>query len=450
MISSTPPSNNFPTGIFSIQIHQINGLEFEKINKTQAEGDEGDETEAGSGDLPSSYCTIIVNHLTVYRTRTKPKSSKPFFNAGTERLVRDWRTSEAMVSVRDSHVHENDVLMGIVYLPLGKLLRERSQVMDWYPIVGGIGYGRVRISMVFRSLELQMPKELLGWDYGTIEITSPITSKDIASDLGSMRLKVHSAINRGKMYTSHTDTAGESRWTGKRDRPVRIAIRKRYSSCLVVEFRKNQIIDKTPAFAVLWLKDVPDEEERTFTLPVWRGDSNKLKRAQSNCTSENLGEKAGTINVPLKFYRGLGAYHHRLARRSPNLQDVLEVLSTANDSHELRTAMAGDDDTSSSDSDSSDDSDSDGESGSGPKQAANDLVKKINPMAGGGCGEPVVDQIKDYKKNEKQLHRRHRGLMQWKVARTGQFLKTKVEHGKEHLLERFSHHDREPGIETEV
>ena len=439
MIASTPPLHDYPTGIFSIQIHQITGLEFEKINKTQAEGDEGDETEAGSGDLPSSYCTIILNHLTIYRTRTKPKSSTPFFNAGTERLVRDWRNAEVMVSVRDSRVHENDALMGIVYLPLGKLLRNRAQVMDSYPVVGGIGYGRVRISMVFRSLELQMPKELLGWDYGTVEITAPVTSKDIASDLGSMRLKIHSAINRGKMYASQTDTAGQRRWTGKRDRRVRIAIRKRYSSCLVVEFRKNQVIDTTPAFAVLWLKDIPDEEEQTVTLPVWRGDSNQLKRAQSNCTTEDLGEKAGTITVPLKFYRGLGAYHHKLASKSPNLQDVLEVLSTANDSREVRTAMAGDDDTSSSDSDSSSDSSISSSVKSGPKQAASDIVKKLTP----------VDQIKDYKNREGQLHRRHRGLMQWKVARTGQFLKTKVEHGKDHVLERLGHQERDPGIETE-
>ena len=449
MIASTPPLHNHPTGIISIQIHQIIGLEFEKINKSQAESDEGDETEAGSGDIPSSYCTIILNHQTIFRTRTKPKNSNPFFNAGTERLARDWNTAEIFVSVRDSRIHENDALMGIVYLPLGKLMRERSQVMDAYPLVGGIGYGRIRISMVFRSVQLQLPKELLGWDYGTIEITSGIISRDIAPDLSDLRLKIRSTINRGKMYTSKTETAGESHWTGKRDRLVRIAIRKRYSSCLVVEFRKNQLIDTTPAFAVLWLKDIPDEEERTVSLPVWRGNSIALKRAQANCTTENLGERAGTINVPLRFYRGLGAYHHKLASRSPNLQDVLEVLSTANDSQEVRTAMAGADDSGSSDSDSSDEE--------GPKKAANGLIKSLTPggKSDGDGGEAhkgngPVEQIKDYKRNEEQLHRRHRGLMQWKVARTGQYLKTKVEHGRDHVLDRLGHRERDPGVETEV
>lgn len=448
MIISTPPLQDYPTGVYSIQIHQITGLEFEKINKNQAEGDETDNTEAESGDLPSSYCTIILNHQTIFKTRTKPKNAQPFFNAGTERLVRDWRTTEIMVSVRDSRVHENDPLLGIVYLPLGKLFKDQSQIMDNYPLVGGIGYGRVRISMVFRSIQVQVPSQLLGWDYGTVEITGPITSKDIAPDLDDLRLKVRTIVNRGKMYSSKTDI-GDHRWTGKRGRPVRIGVRKRYCSCLVVEFRKNQLgLDKTPAFAVLWLKDIPDEEDHTVTLPVWRGDSDKLKRADSNCTTDGLGERAGTIHVPLKFYRGLGAYHHKLASHSPNLQDVLEVLSTANDNQEVRTAMAGDDDDSSSDSDSSDDE-------KGPQHAANGFLKKLIPgdthsdnedHKGGG----PLEQIKDYKVHSQQLHRRHRGLMQWKVARTGKYLKTKMEHGKDHVVDKFRHHERDPGIETEV
>ena len=250
------------------------------------------------------------------------------------------------------------------------------------------------------------------------------------------------------MYSSKTDV-GEHRWTGKRGRPVRIGIRKRYCSCMVVEFRKNQLgLDKTPAFAVLWLKDIPDEEDRTVTLPVWRGDSDNLKRADSNCTTDGLGERAGTIHVPLKFYRGLGAYHHKLASHSPNMQDVLEVLSTANDNQEVRTAMAGDDDSSSSDSDSSDDE-------KGPQHAANGFLKKLIPgdthsdNKDHKVGGPL-EQIKDYKVNSEQLHRRHRGLMQWKVARTGKYLKTKMEHGKDHVVDKFRHHERDLGIETEI
>lgn len=450
MIISTPPLQEYPTGIFSIQIHQITGLEFEKIKKRQSEGDEGDDTEGGN-DLPSSYATVILNHQTIFKTRTKPKNPNPFFNAGTERLIRDWRKTQVIVSVRDARIHENDPLLGIVALPLGKIFRERSQVTGNYPLVGGLGFGRVRISMVFRSIELQAPKEMLGWDsYGTLEITAPITSKDLSTDLHGLRLKVRTTVNRGKMYSTKGEPAGESHWTGKHDRPVRVAIRKRYCSCVVIEFRKNSLgLDKTPAFAILWLKNLPDEEDRTVTLPVWRSDSDTLRRGQSCCV-EDLGDKMGTIDVPVRFYHGLGSFHHKLASDSPNLQDVFEVLSCANDNQEIHMAMSDEDSSSSSDSDSTD------SNGEELHTGASGLLHKLNindkpsedddDHKGGG----PIKQIKDYKVHSEQLHRRHRGLMQWKGVRTANYLKTKIEHGKDHLSDKFKHHDRESGIETEA
>ena len=442
MIISTPPLEKYPTGIFSIQIHQITGLEFESIRKTQCKGDEGDDTEEGN-DLPSSYATVILDHQTVFRTRTKPKNPNPFFNAGTERFIRDWRTTEVIVSVRDSRVHENDPLLGIVALPLGKVFKERSQVMDNYPLVGGLGYGRVRISMVFRSIRLQAPKELLGWDsYGTLEITGAVTSKDLSPDLRNLRMKVRTTINRGKMYSSTTENGNGSQWTGKHERAVRVAVRKRYCSCMVIEFRKNNLgLDKTPAFAVLWLKDIPDEEERTVTLPVWKNDSDALKRGESSC-HDDLGEQMGTIEVPVKFYHGLGAYHYKLASKSPNLSDVLEVLSTAADNQEVHIAMSDED---SSDSSDSSDSDEEEHHHKDNHRSSTDGAHGHDHKGGG-----PIDQIKDYKAHSKQLHRRHRGLMQWKGVRTANYLKTKVQHGKDHLTDHFKHHERDPGIETEV
>lgn len=425
MLISVPPSSHHPTGILSIQVHQITGLEFEQMNKN--EGPEGDDTEAGAGDLPSSYVTIILNHQKIFQTRTKPKNAKPFFNAGIERLIRDWRTTEVMLSVRDSRVHENDPLLGIIYLPLAQIFKHRSQVIDQFPLVGGIGYGRARISMVFRSIELQAPRELLGWDYGTLDITGPITSNDLAGDLSGLRIKLRTSISRAKMYSSNSEQG--IRWTGKHDRQVRLAVKKRYCSCLVIEFRKNSLgPDKTPAFAVLWLKDIPDEEQTTVNIPVWKGHD-KLKRAETCCV-DDLGEKLGSLDVPLKFRRGLSGYHKGLASNSPNLQDVFEVLATADDNQEIKIAMDGDDTSSSS---SSSDDEADGE-------------KKNHDNGKRG----PLDHIKEYSRHSGELKRTQRGIMQFKGARTADWMKTKLQHGKDHVAGHFQHHEREPGVETEV
>ena len=239
MIAATPPLKGYPTGVFSIQIHNITGLELQEMNLNDAKFSEGDDTEASSNDLPSPYCSIILNHQKIFKTRTKPKNAKPFFNAGTERLIRDWRTTEVMVYVRDSRIHENDALLGLVYLPLGKVLAERSQVMETYPLVGGMGYGRIRISMVFRSINLALPRQLLGWDYGTIQITGPLTSKDLPSEITGLRIKLHTTVNRRKMYFSNSEN--DLRWTAKKDRSIYLAVRKRYRSCLMFEFRQNKM-----------------------------------------------------------------------------------------------------------------------------------------------------------------------------------------------------------------
>ena len=449
MIISAPPPHDYPTGILSIQIHNITGLQFEKTNK--AEPEDGDDTEEGSSELPSSYCSIILNHQKIFKTRTKPKNTKPFFNAGTERLIRDWRTTEVMLSVRDSRVHEDDPLLGIVYLNIGRLFRDRSQVMELYPLVGGIGYGRLRVSMVFRSVQLQLSKELRGWDFGTLEITGPVVSKDLARGLRGLRLKFRTSVNRGKMYTSNSDDTN-IHWTGKKGRPIRLGVRKRYCSSLVIEFRKNSMmLDKTPAFALLWLKDIPDDEEMTINLPVYHGDM--LKRAEANCLGpDDLGEKMGAIDVPLKLWHGLGGYHQKLASKSPNLQDVLEALATANDSSEVRTAMSRADDDDSSDSDSSADADDSNQShqpsNNNDSEVEDDHSIQKSSTDDGKRG-PLA-QIKDYKEHAGELHRQHRGLMQWKGARTAKWMKTKVMHGKEHVADGLKLHGRDAGVETEV
>ena len=219
-----------------------------------------------------------------------------------------------------------------------------------------------------------------------------------------------------------------SRWTTKRNRQVRLGVRKRYCSCLVIEFRKNSLgPDKTSAFAVLWLKDIPDEEDMTVSIPVWKGHSN-LKRAETCCVND-LGEKVGSLDVPLRFLRGLSGYHKSLASDSPNLQSVFEVLAIADDNQEIEIDSDGDDSNSSSSS-SEDEDDGKGEKDNG----------KRGP----------IDTIKEYSRHHDQLKRTQRGVMQFKGARTADWMKTKLQHGKDHLTGQFKHHDREPGVETEI
>lgn len=491
LIISSPPSTKYRSGIFSIQIHNITGLEVEQLNKkSKKSGDKDREDEAEtSDDLPSSYCVIIMNHQRIYRTRTKPKNAKPFFNAGTERFIRDWKTTEIMISVRDDRERENDALLGIINLPLAKVFEKRSQVVDSYPLAGGTGYGRARVSMVFRSVETDMPKELMGWDYGTLEIKAPVKTKGQLDDgLAAHRIKLRSNLAHAKMQ------AGDGQWKPKRDKKsVFLAFRKRYSASLVVEFRKSAIgPDSTAGFAVFWLKDIPDDEEKTVTLTVWKGSKSALKKATTCCDYLGLEENEqplGEIEVCMKFWRGLSGYHKRFANKSKtaDVLNVMEVLDTATAEEEHDGMADGtSDESDNSDNDTStttdngndtDDNDDDhatkkhlqrslGTSKSKDTPNASDadsthsasvkslkgklkgMLDKHNKSDDGSRG--VLNQAKDYKDHRKQLHRKHRGIMQWKGARTAEWMGEKMRVGKGKVAGVFEHQERTTGIETEV
>ena len=146
-VAHTPPDPLWPSGICSVIVHQIVNLELENIKGSDGKRkgreyeparEAGEGTEEESKTLPSSYCTILFNDQLVYRTRTKVVSSKPIFNAGTERFVRDWRSAIITVSVRDSRHREHDPILGVVPLRLSDILQTSSQVTRWYPLDGGI------------------------------------------------------------------------------------------------------------------------------------------------------------------------------------------------------------------------------------------------------------------------------------------------------------------------
>ncbi|KAI0119000.1 hypothetical protein F4814DRAFT_223206 [Daldinia grandis] len=502
MIISAPPSDSLVSGILSVQIHNITGLEVQRLQKQDKGGDSDNEDEAEQrDDMPDSYCTVIFNHKKIFRTRTKPKNSKPFFNAGTERFVRDWRDSEVIISVWDSREREDDPLIGIVYLPLAKVFAKKSQVMENYPLVGGIGYGRARISMVWRSVELKLPPNLRGWDYGTLEIRGFIQAKnDLPRSLTEHRIKIRTNLGQAKMYPENGQWVSKGR---KEHEAVFLAVRKRYASAVVIEFRESVLgPDKTAAFAVMWLHEIADEESETRTIKVWKGSKDGLRKAQSCCDYNGMGDgeqPLGEVELSLKFWRGLSGYHKSYASQAKNndLRNVMECLDTITDEKldddedesEHEGDVTSDDESGdetrkkklrvhTNDDSSCSSSDDEGEgAGSGTSSSSHlslsDIkkVKKVknifrNPVDGASEAATSVlapghnssddgsrgvrNQLRDYKDHHKQLHRKHRGIMQWRPAREANHVGEKLSRLKGNISGIFHHGEKDGGVETEV
>jgi hypothetical protein len=66
-----------------------------------------DRTPAENPDPPSAYCEVHLNDRMVYRTRTKQVTPMPYFNAVSERFIRDWRLAKVTFVVRDERDREH-------------------------------------------------------------------------------------------------------------------------------------------------------------------------------------------------------------------------------------------------------------------------------------------------------------------------------------------------------
>jgi hypothetical protein len=276
------------------------------------------------------------------------------------------------------------------------------------------------------------------------------------------------------------------------DNGVHLGVRRRYASCLIVQFRKDTSLrDKTAGFAVLWLCDIPDNEQVSLTLPVWKGD---LKRA-TTCKLDSYGDKVGEINISLKFCRGLSRYHKKVAKHDKHLTDVFEVVETerfqkANSEQDDPGAVKNKNLSSTklsdatgankgscphAEGDSSNDSSSDSSSSSSSSSTTTESPNKLSRLKqklshtrhsslsklttgtdddktqrNTNGSRNVVDSYQEYREHSKQINRRHRGVMQFKSARTMWWMKHKAEHLQDRISGIFEHHERETGIESEA
>ncbi|KAG6827444.1 hypothetical protein H0H92_011741 [Tricholoma furcatifolium] len=428
-----PPPMDWPSGILSITIEQITGLEVEKPRKSGVK-EYGEDEEAE--DLPSAYCTVIINHQRVYKTRTKMKANNPFFAASTEKFIRDWRSTVVLIAVRDSRIHELHPILGVVILPLRTLLSNggTSHLYDSFPLVGGIGHGRMRLSLTFRSVQLQLPPRLLGWDVGTLDIASLVTaSPDLPPDILTCRLILRTPLGKGKM-----EAGADGGWsTSQAGRNVRLAVMRRYASCLVVEFQKHihsvgLSLDRTPAFAVLWLKDLPDGQELEVPLAVHRNEGGALVRAEANCT-EDVGERIGEIRIKVRLWPGLSGYHQNAATKDTHLGEVMEALDCAEESGNVEKDSVFDQES---------------------------VVEQDDAWSVHESSESIdrtpttVVPLEEPGKKMTEKRRTHKGLMQWKAARNlawaGHSIEKAVDKAEAKITGAFKHHEREIGIEKEV
>jgi hypothetical protein len=149
-------------------------------------------------------------------------------------------------------------------------------------------------------------------------------------------------------------------------------------------------------------------------------------------------ERVGTLELTVKMWPGLSGYHKPLAEHDANFSDVMKVLDAAEE------IGSGDGDSTSTrdslhDADTSSDSENEG---AGDKHENGERKGSL------------VSEVKDYKTRKDELHRKHRGMMQWsavrKLAWVGHNVEEAAEGVEQRVKSKFKHNQAEQGMDVEA
>jgi len=299
----------------------------------------------------------------------------------------------------------------VVTLPLGDLFKTQSQVTRLFSIQDGVGFGRVNISLLFKGVNLQLPPSLHGWETGTVEVLSEIRATGLDSSFASKQLVLRTTDDVEKIPRSAASQDGDDIiWTLGRGQNAerRLPVYHRFASALVLDIGGT----KPDAVAILWLQDIVDNEVAEVNINIMKGEH--LQQLSQCYISEHAQtshpfEVVGKLRFKVRFDPGLDEEHERLA-------------TDQRKQHTFDTYMAA--------------------------EGLNAQIAEARK----GRAEDDPKTKREKQLEQRDLHRRGRGVMQIKPVRTvkwmGDGLKNKTSAIKGKLMPSLT--AQQPDVETEV
>lgn len=181
---------------------------------------------------------------------------------------------------------------------------------------------RLNVSVLFKGVDAKLPRNMLGWDTGTVELLSDITitPEPAAHDKfpsHPTRLRV-STTDSTEIIWPKSASFNEGAISYNIEK-LRLPVYSRYASSCVFEFGGGGVMGSVPdAVAVFWLKDIVEDEETDIRIPVVVGKD--LRQLRQNVLSEQTKkthdyEIVGYLTVRMKLHSGLdevSPVHHGL------------------------------------------------------------------------------------------------------------------------------------------
>lgn len=292
-VKNTKPDPEYPTGIVGIKVNQLVAMELENTSKkslgtykkvnVDSEGNVVSSENVDVGYFPSFYCTIHVNELLVFRTRTRLLSKQPIFNRSVEHFVRHFPSAEIKICVWDAQEKGKDVFVGAAKFRLRDVLTDASSITELMRLEGGAGEGKARISVIFRSVELKFPRNYLAWPAGSWRFDSPLFVAPDSLDIRKIKIKAGASVT---VLTSQFAAKADGEYVFEfRRGGMHMPVKYRHMTPLIFKLTLGSTIGKKRVYAILWLTDLADHERREHTLPVY--DVSNVPRFLQNY---NIGE----------------------------------------------------------------------------------------------------------------------------------------------------------------
>jgi hypothetical protein len=175
-------------------------------------------------------------------------------------------------------------------------LSDCCQFTRWFPLVGGLGWGRIRLSLLFKPIDIQLPPRISGYEVATLvisqisatniarhsersfsvvletesdkfEITAAATEDDITYRLSTDGLATPGSI---RTFNFDNDNTKELEW--EVSKPIRLAVEYRHSCSVVISFvMRSGIVKKKKVFgiATMRLDDCEDGQGCVRSVPVF-------------------------------------------------------------------------------------------------------------------------------------------------------------------------------------
>jgi len=333
-------------------------------------------------------------------------------------------------------------------------------VTRFFPIEHGIGYGSVRVTVLFRPVRASLPRNLLGFDSGTLHIRK--VDFDGAEEHISILKKCGVSLSTptdsdGFSKRDANDSSDGVEWV--EEKPLELVVRERYSKALSVVFKSTGLLSEKKAMAVLWMQDLVDNEDKVVDVPLWRMDNfDRLKQnyvpLDGNLDMWESGkekmERIGTLRLDLTFSPGIKGGHkaldtHDSAQR--RVRDEVDRREAAGLGEKVGKHAGEDGVAAQGDN-------------TGVRKEDAEVQQAEDSVSAGSSDEPeggdvsegngLMGKLRKKKQHATELHRQHRGVMQMKPARTAEWLKDNIEEAGHKIKGRFTMKTREPDVETEV